>query len=165
MAVTIRGSGQLITQIATTTKTDTFSSATTGSWVDVTGLSVTITPTSASNKIYIVVDLSLALSTVTDIVQQRLVRGATPVCIGDANGSRNRVSGAAGVISSNSTNANHSRVFNFLDSPATTSATTYQVQVFSNTGTKYVNRCGENVDSSTFYTNTSTITVMEIAYA
>jgi hypothetical protein len=152
-----------VLQVVSTTKTDTFSTATTGSWVDVTGMSVSITPTSSSSKVLVIVDLALALSTVTDIVQQRLVRGSTVICVGDSRGSRNPVSGAAGVISSNSINANHTRGFNFLDSPATTSSTTYKVQVFSTTGTKFVNRCGEDFDSSTFYTSTSTITVMEIA--
>ena len=152
-----------VLQVVSTTKTDTFSTATTGSWVDVTGMSVSITPTSSSSKVLVIVDLALALSTVTDIVQQRLVRGSTPICVGDSRGSKNPVSGAAGVISSNNTNANHTRGFNFLDSPSTTSSTTYKVQVFSNTGTKFVNRCGEDIDSSTFYTSTSTITVMEIA--
>ena len=152
-----------VLQVVSTTKTDTFSSATTGSFIDVTGLSVSITPTSASSKVYVVVDLALALSTVVDIVQQRLVRNSTAIGVGDVNGSRNQVSGASGVISSNNINANHTRAFNFLDSPATTSATTYKIQVFSNTGTKYVNRNGENLDNSTFYTGTSTITVMEIA--
>jgi len=152
-----------VLQVISTTKTDTFSTATTGSWVDVTGMSVSITPTSSSSKVLVIVDLALALSTVVDIVQQRLVRGSTAICVGDSRGSRNPVSGAAGVISSNNTNANHTRGFNFLDSPATTSSTTYKIQVFSNTGTKFVNRCGEDIDSSTFYTSTSTITVMEIA--
>lgn len=152
-----------VLQVVSTTKTDTFSTATTGSWVDVTGMSVSITPTSSSSKVLVIVDLALALSTVTDIVQQRLVRGSTAICVGDSRGSRNPVSGAAGVISSNNTNANHTRGFNFLDSPATTSSTTYKIQVFSTTGTKFVNRCGEDIDSSTFYTSTSTITVMEIA--
>jgi len=153
----------VVLQVVSTTKTDTFSTATTGSWVDVTSLSVSITPKFSTSKIFVIVDLALALSTTTDIVQQRLVRGSTAICVGNANGNRNQVSGAAGVISSNSTNANHTRAFNFLDSPATTSSTTYKIQVFSNIGTKYVNQCGENADSSTFYTGTSTITVMEIA--
>lgn len=163
MPVTISGNSNLVLQVVQTVKTDTFSTATTGSWVDVTGLSVSITPTSSTNKILVMVDLSLALSTVVDIVQQRLLRGSTAICVGDSRGSRNPVSGAAGVISSNSTNSNHSRVFNFLDSPATTSSTTYKIQVFSNVGTKFVNRCGEDIDASTFYTSTSSITVMEIA--
>jgi len=159
---TVIGAGGIL-QVVSTTKTDTFSTATTGSWVDITGMSVSITPTSSSSKVLVIVDLALALSSVTDIVQQRLVRGSTAICVGDSRGSRNPVSGAVGVIYSNSTNASHTRGFNFLDSPATTSSTTYKIQVFSNVGTKYVNRCGEDLDSSTFYTSTSTITVMEIA--
>jgi hypothetical protein len=48
--------------------------------------------------------------------------------------------------------------FNFLDSPATTSATTYKIQVKTNSGTVYLNR-----RLSTDTASTSTITVMEIA--
>ena len=47
------GVGGKVLQVKQTVKTDTFSSTTTGSDVDITGLSVSITPSSASNKILV----------------------------------------------------------------------------------------------------------------
>ena len=52
MAITLYGSKQAIIQIQSVTKTDTFSTTTTG-WLDIPTLSVSITPSSASNKIFI----------------------------------------------------------------------------------------------------------------
>jgi hypothetical protein len=46
----------------------------------------------------------------------------------------------------------------FLDSPATTSATTYKMQWRTRVGTIYLNRRGDTVSGAT-----SNITVMEIA--
>jgi hypothetical protein len=47
---------------------------------------------------------------------------------------------------------------NFVDSPATTSATTYKIQGKAAAGTLYINRDGDNENGSV-----STITLMEIA--
>jgi hypothetical protein len=93
----------------------------------------------------------------------RLMRDSTPICIADASGSRARLTvGAQGVYSPDTT------VFaplNFLDSPATTSATTYKVQGWAEGGrTLFINRGAEgDGDSSITGRFTSTITVMEIA--
>jgi hypothetical protein len=53
----------------------------------------------------------------------------------------------------------------FLDSPATTSATTYKVQILNgNTaGTVYINRGQSDGNSGAVARGTSSITVMEIA--
>ena len=51
----------------------------------------------------------------------------------------------------------------FLDTPNTTSATTYQLQWASESGgTIYLNRSHTNTDNANFGTFISTITVMEI---
>jgi hypothetical protein len=53
----------------------------------------------------------------------------------------------------------------YLDSPATTSATTYQVQLVSlnTSNTAYVNRTHTDSDNTIYARGASTITVMEIA--
>ena len=51
MAVTINGSGQIISQVISTFLTTTFTSTST-TYTDVTGLSVTITPINSANKIF-----------------------------------------------------------------------------------------------------------------
>ena len=50
----------------------------------------------------------------------------------------------------------------FLDSPSTTSATTYKIQTRVTAGTGYVNRTVTDTDSGVYPRGISTITVMEI---
>jgi hypothetical protein len=53
---------------------------------------------------------------------------------------------------------------NFLDSPATTSATTYKIQVRGNVAsTVAVNRSVNDADAATSARTASSITVMEVA--
>jgi hypothetical protein len=152
-----------VLQVVSTTKTDTFSTTST-SLVDITGLSLSITPTSTSSKILITGSVCWSISdTVPYLAAFTLVRNSTQICIADAAGSRGRFTfGAQGVYNTDNT------VFaplNFLDSPATTSATTYKVQGQSEGGrTLYVNRGAEgDGDSPITGRFTSTITAMEIA--
>ena len=78
-----------VVQVVSTTKTDTFSGSTTGSFYDITGLNVTITPSSASNKILINVTVCGGHS---NLAGYRLVRGSTAIGVGDSGGgNRNQV--------------------------------------------------------------------------
>jgi hypothetical protein len=165
MAVTIRGSGQVVVQVQSTTKTDTFTMSG-GTPTDVTGLSVTITPTNSANKIFVIYSLTMIGQNANSAAVFQLVRGSTDIAEGDANGSRPRLTGAIPYIGDS--NADGSIGGNFLDSPATTSATTYKLQVASaGGGSVYVNRSQNYANTSNNYDGTfvSTITVMEIAYA
>lgn len=159
MAVTIKGSGQLIVQIVQVVKTDTFSTSST-SLVDVTGLSVSITPTSASNKILVISHLSGGGS---NLQFSQLVRNSTNIYLGD--NSSNRVGTTAGVLGDGGERSNAATAV-FLDSPATTSAVTYKMQIRTQTGTAYVGRSSTDTDSFIAGQRTpSSITVMEVAYA
>ena len=161
MAVTIKGSGQVPVQVIQTVKTDTFTT-TSSSFVDVTGLSVTITPTSASNRILVIYNTTIGAPSGQYSVGLQLVRGSTAIYLGDAAGSRVRSSSWSwsegsqySMIPTNGT---------FLDSPATTSATTYKIQMISPYGvTTYLNRNQIDNDSSTSGRTPSSITVMEIS--
>jgi hypothetical protein len=148
-----------VLQVVSTTKTDVFSTSTTGSYVDVTGLSVSITPTSSSSKILVMVTMNGVAS---DNSGARLLRGSTVIAVGDAGGSR-----IQGTMSdfylNNSGNSQKSFAKTFLDSPATTSSTTYKIQVQTPSGTFYVNS-GNGDGDNIYNTRTiSTITLMEIA--
>jgi hypothetical protein len=153
MAVTINGSGQVPVQVISTTKTDTFSMS--GStFTDITGLSVTITPTSASNRIFIIVNFGVSSSSTAGLNTYNLVRGSTNI-----SQPATTPTFAGTMVGYLDIGDNVLPVgFHFLDSPATTSATTYKVQMKSNSGTQYINR-----RSSTDSAFTSTITVMEIS--
>ena len=149
-----------VIQVKSFTKTDIFSSTST-SYVDITNLSVTITPTSASNRILVTMTLTCGSDTATVFLGFRLMRGSTAIYVGDAAGSRTQASGGAGRV--NDVSDTYSINFNFIDSPATTSATTYKVQgMNNNANTWYVGSNGLNANNSATGRYPSTITVMEV---
>ena len=124
---------------------------TSASFVD-TGLTVSITPSSATSKVYVMAVLSGAQKNTTNAgsgLKAQLVRDSTAILyVGDRNGWNN----------TNSFQNVGSVVLNKLDSPATTSATTYKVQ-FAN----FVSGQGAEINSySSGDTCVSTIVVMEI---
>lgn len=122
------------------------SSTTSTSFVDVTSGSLSITPTSSSNKVLViftwVASITNVAATNTTYASQ-VLRGATviPTATQISAGS---VSGAGG----NGLNCPSSYVF--LDAPATTSSTTYKIQHKSSIGT------------ATATTSALTITLMEL---
>ena len=156
---TMLGTGAVL-QVVSTTKTDTFTTAST-SYVDLTGLSVTITPTSSSSRIMVFVTSNASTVAAGENIMMQLVRGSTAIAVGNAAGSRSQAS-AQGRLP-NDANAAYAMCFNFLDSPATTSATTYKVQMKMQGGTGAVNRTNNDTDTSVIARTVSTITVMEIA--
>jgi hypothetical protein len=127
---------------------------------DVTGLSVSITPTSATSKIMVFVDVQCVGDNGTGSAFWQLVRASTAIAIGDTEGSRSRSTGQAFSADNNTA---FSGSINFLDAPATTSATTYKVQIRGDGGgSAYVNRSEGFGDNTSHAVNASTITVMEI---
>jgi hypothetical protein len=149
-----------VLQVVSTTKTDTFSTAST-TFTDVTGLSASITPTSSSSKIFVIVSMSCTGISGVFSAQARLMRGSTAIAVGDSAGSRTQAS----LMWEGGQEANFGISVTFLDSPATTSSTTYKMQLRTNSGanTTFVNRATSDVDSSAYARTVSTITVMEIA--
>ena len=160
MSVTINGSGQLPVQVQSVVKTDTFTMAST-TFTDITGLSVSITPTSASNKILIIANVNHVGTTSTSASGIRLMRDSTPIGIGDAAGSRPRTSGGESYGNYGVTLTGDAIMF--LDSPATTSATTYKIQIQTYSSTAYVNRSQVDSDNNAYFRGMSSITVMEIS--
>ena len=155
-----------ILQVVSTTKTDTssFASNTTNTFVDLSGLSVSITPTSASSKILIEFDVSVAVGTGT--VHVRLVRGSTPIAVGDSASNRLQSTVARRSMSSVYSLENTPMSMSFLDSPNTTSATTYKLQGTAGSSyntTYYVNRSSGDSDADYGARVASTITAIEVA--
>ena len=152
VASKLTGTGKVL-QVVSTTKTDTFQTSST-SFVDVTGMSVSITPSSASNKIFIITTFSMGQSDSSGLAVYNLVRGATNIAQPSTTPTFNGTSGAL----DRSAGDNVMPVsFSFLDSPSTTSSTTYKIQTRINTGTLSFNR--RNTADSAF---TATITAFEI---
>ena len=153
-----------VLQVVSTTKTDTASTSS-GTYTDISGLSVSITPTNASSKILVLLNVIGGNNDGGAAVQ--LVRDSTAIAIA-TSGTGNRVNGSFGNYYNNG-DANSIRGYGLthLDSPATTSATTYKAQfrVGQTSGGReiYVNRANGNDDATYNIRTVSTITVMEIA--
>jgi len=138
-----------VVQVKSTTVTASTFSTTSATFVDITGMSVSITPTSASNKVLVMATVSMGVSVSTENMNIQFARAGT----------------AIGTVSttSSATSGTNDRMYTvpliYLDSPATTSATAYTVQTFKGIGvnTIYLNRDGGNT-----YKGISTITVMEV---
>lgn len=132
----------------------TSTTTTSQSYVD-TGLTVNITPTNTSNKIYILATLGAIAQATGGTVLFNLVRNGTNIAQPTSPGSQ--------LASFNAFNGGTSGAFNatrgFYDSPATTSLLTYKVQWRVDGGTGYLNRHSGNTE----YNTISDISVMEIA--
>ena len=153
------GLGGKLGQVVSTTKTDTFTMAST-TYATVTGLSATITPTATSSKIYIVASLVAVGQSATCRGAARLMRDSTAIAVPAAAGSRTI---GTTVIPLGGSAEIYSNGLTFLDSPASTSALVYAVQVrATDAGTIYVNRSETDADASSYVRTVSTITVMEI---
>jgi len=147
---------QSVIQVVSTTKVNAFTT-TSSSPVDVTGLSVNITPSSASNRILVLAQI-FGGSDATTGFYLNLVRNSTSLNISTA-GSGVGNSTASSYFASGSLWSTSPIMF--LDSPATTSSTTYKIQLFNSngSGTLAVNRRADDA----IVGGSSSITVMEIA--
>ena len=148
-------------QVVSVIKTDKFTT-TSSSFTDITGMTVNITPSASSSKILIMLSLGAFQNDIGDsTVYGNFVRGSTALAQG------NNITGTECTFAHRqNTSANNNFqtpiYFTFLDSPSTTSQTTYKLQ-----GTIGTDNGGLAVNSSYGVLNTSgntssTITVMEI---
>ena len=145
------GTGAIL-QVQSTTKTDTFDTTST-SFTDVTGLSVAITPSSTSSKVLINFSIGTHDLTGAGDFAYQIVRGSTAIGLGSGGGTSATVGGTINA------DRGESVAMTFLDSPSTTSATTYKIQVRTPSGTQmFIN----TRDGNSNYSTISTITVMEI---
>lgn len=158
-----------VIQVVTTTKTDT-QSITGTTAVDV--MTVTITPKSATSKIYIKCDLNFTSKNGSSNTGERyayakLFRDTTQIALGDADGSRTQVWFACNTINATNDAFRMSQSSgSFCDSPATTSAITYKVKcATTSTATDVItiNKSGADPNAAYSHRGASTLTVMEIA--
>jgi hypothetical protein len=149
------------TNVVQTVKSDTFSTSST-SYTDVTGMSVTITPSSADSKVLVVATLSLGRNGDTEIYVQ-LLRGSTPIAIGDTAGDRTRATFMSYNGGTSASSQSDTLPVYFLDSPGVGTATTYKLQMRVGASTGFVNRNGGDADAAANPRNISTITAIEVA--
>ncbi len=147
-----------VLQVVSTTKTDTFTTAST-TFTDITGLSATITPKFDSSKILVTAQICGCNDHGTSQSVLTIARNSTAIYLGNTAGSRLR-----GVeMNSPGASAMISVAILYLDSPASTSSLTYSIQVRNPSGTLYINRSENDTDATSHTRGASTITVMEIA--
>ena len=144
-----------ILQVVSTTKVDA-STTTSPTLSDVSGLSLSITPSSTSSKILIMANLA-ARNATTAIDRFQLVRNSTSLAV-STGGSTENGSFAGVTEQAGGENMNASIFFDFLDSPASSSSLTYKVQFSTSGGTLFVGRT-----TAGNYGQTASITLMEVA--
>lgn len=154
----LRGAFRVL-QVVSTTKTDTFSTSST-SFTDITGMSVSITPQYTTSKILVFSTLNGCHSPSNNDSFVRLLRGTTAISIGDTSGSRTP---ATFQMQAGQTNWTITGSVIYLDSPATTSATTYKLDCRVTSNSMYINRSESDADTAGRARTASTITVMEIS--
>ena len=159
-----------IVQVVFVEKTDTESLTSNSTPQLIPGLSATITPKFNTSKILVQVVFHASIGGNYAGHYLTLKRGGTDINIGDAAGSRTRGSLALQTATfwDDNSGANYSMgqaSLNFLDSPATTSATTYGLYHADADGTNnlYVNRSRTDGDSVSYIRVASTITLMEVS--
>jgi hypothetical protein len=158
--------GKLATGIATSNAvgvaiTNAFTLAS-GAWRDITGLTVTITPSSASSKILILAMVHGSTDGY-NAMGLKLVRGVTDIGIGDEVGNRLRVSGVVvpdRMYAAGDTGGGNGSIV-FLDSPGTTSACVYKVQAYGDT-TVYIGRGKTDSDSAVYFRGACTLVAVEM---
>ena len=172
------GSGQTlyapghVIQIEQAKKTDTQVSQTNHTFLDITGLTITMTPTSASSKFYISFLVRGASNYYTTYVKLLRGVGGSFTALGeDADGagdSRKRI--ASSVVDDQTVMNSHGIMqhhnFQILDAPSTAAAVTYKLQMAGRGGGSnlmYVNRTIPDRTSGEYdYRATSYLQVMEI---
>jgi len=148
------GAGKIL-QVVQTFKNDT-ASTNSGTFADISGLTVSITPSATSSKILYTGGLYLAGSGSESNFRLKRTIGGTATDIGvssvlddDADGSFAHGGGSR----------YDGHAWEFLDSPNTTSAITYGIRWRVHSGTTYLNRTWD----ANWFHGASAITVMEVA--
>ncbi len=132
-----------VLQVQQTVKSDK-SATTSTSFIDVPSLSVAITPAASSNKVLIRAVVSCGAGGGGIDNKIRLMRGSTQL-LNDQ------------FVRQTSSQTNYTWVMEKLDSPSTTSSTTYKIQFRAASNEVFINRDGSNE-----LLGTCTITALEI---
>jgi hypothetical protein len=154
-----------ILQVVQASKLDAGSTNSQDSFVDF-GLSASITPSSTSNKVLVLVSIGRVCCNTSSVRLSpfRILRGATAIGTGNPGGVRLR----SNFVISDSADNNYGQggAYQYLDSPSTTSSTTYKIQWSGQNGeTWYSHRSSNDTDTTdTIHTRSAShIILMEVA--
>jgi hypothetical protein len=157
MSVSLYGSGQTVIQVVYASSNTVVTSTTTSRNGAATGLTATITPQSTTSKILVLWQVANSVDPTNNIYINLLRNGSTELLIG--SGATNNVT-AKGYGIAYVDNLAAPSTGSFLDSPSTTSATTYAPYFWVQGSTGYINRSSSNPVSTAV---TSSITLIEIS--
>lgn len=155
-----------ILQVIQTSKTDLFSTTST-SWVDWSGMSVTITPQFSNSKFLITLNSGCSNTSDNAFQYVKLQRNGADIALGDSSGNATRCWVDAAIGSTGTSAGFYFTVQkplagSFLDSPNTASVITYKLQVIrTNAGTAFFGR-SSNADDGNRSAIPSVLTVQEI---
>ena len=159
----LRGAFRIL-QVVSTAETDTFSASVASGGVSGAAIEATITPTSADSKILVIAHISIgAVSNGVAV----LYRGGSVLsgAVGDAASSRSQGTSGTGEQATGGRIIPSAPII-FLDSPATTSATTYDVRLGHTSGTTqtvYLNRGDTDADAAYTWRGMSDLTLLEVS--
>ena len=156
-----------VLQVVQSVKTDRWGTSST-SFIDVSGLIATITPSSASSKILVCMDLTVSTYGHGDIRLAKTISGVQQLlAIGDASSTRTRSTcHFYNYTSFNTTWTTNQASAKCLDAPGTTQPITYSVQAAAPYSSSYwtgINNQYNDGDAAYSATTFSSITLMEIA--
>ena len=154
------GAGRIV-QVVQDTKYDV-SSTTSSSFSDISGLAVTITPKSSSHKILVTAELK-GWAQNSQMGAVRLRRNTTDIYIGSVQDSRELCSGAGWYAHGSPNQVIGSMMINYLDSPSTTSSTTYKLRWRTLSNVAWINRSAYDANDADNCRTVSSITAMEVA--
>jgi len=151
--------GGKIGQVLTVQNLDVESTTST-SFATIPDLSVSITPVATTSKIFVMSSLTLGYESIQALF--RLYRDSTNIGLGTPEGNRLGASFSVGDMGTTLGYFAWVNTFNWLDSPATTSAIAYTWQWKIDTGEQYLNRTDDASDAAYYIRTPSSITVMEV---
>jgi hypothetical protein len=167
---TIYAPGSVV-QVITASKTDTFAGTPGAVWMDISGLSVTITPRFANSRFLVMADIKAAGTQDNSVVRSKIVRGISgtfaDVGVGDAASNRPRSLGQFYIASGGGGLYYLAQIGgNISDQPNTLLPVTYKAQIGADSNSVVVRVNITQGDRDAAYQDArghSSITVMEIA--
>ncbi len=158
-----------IVQVVSGRNGDYFSTTST-SWTDITGLSVTITPTYSTSKVFLMLSFGRA-TTATNTLDlacgiRVLGNGSDALFInGNAASNRQKIAMNVNGLAYNADHSPGGWMCSAMESPGTTSTITYKAQVLCQASTFIMNGTANNGDTGNIYhgRGQSSLTAWEIA--
>jgi hypothetical protein len=160
-----------VVQVVSVAKTDTFTGSPGAVWMDVSGLSVTITPRFANSRFLVMADIKGAGTADVTVIRSKIVRGIsgtfTDIGVGDAASNRPRSLGQFYIANGGGGTVYLAQIGgNIIDQPNTLLPITYKAQVGADSTSVVIRVNITAADRDSAFNDArgySSITVMEIA--